>query len=211
MKQFSSHEFDMTQCKKDVEELGKLLVSKTELEERSDIQPIFKNRPHLHALIGSYVPDLIAVDRIAYEFPICGDFAADLVVGSSKTQNYCMIELEDAKSDSVFCELRGKATKEWGKRFEHGFSQLVDWFCVLDDMKNTARFRRDFGDGHCRFHGFLIIGRSQFLTDDDRRRLRWRTEKVTVNSHQIHCLTFDDLYENLSFRLNHYSDPKSLP
>src|SRR4051812_4286178 len=117
-----------------------------------------------------------------------------ILVGNSTKHSYCMIELESGTSDGIFANVKGKATKEWSRRFEHGFSQLVDWFLALDDQQNTQRFAQDFGHGDCRFHGFLLIGRSPALSEADASRLRWRTRKVVVNSHAISCLTFDDIY-----------------
>jgi hypothetical protein len=210
MKQFDELTFDAVQCRREVDELGEFLASKAELDERCDIQPFFRQRPQLCSLIGSYAPDVFPADRIAFEFPIYGDFVADVVVGNSQQHSVCMIEFEDAKKESIFCTVKGKSTKEWSRRFERGFSQLVDWFRLLSDLKNTERFADDFGTGHCRFYGFLLIGRSQFLDGRDRSRLRWRSEKVVVDSHTIHCLAFDDLFDHLSWRIRHYSDPSSL-
>ncbi|MBI1904409.1 MAG: DUF4263 domain-containing protein [Planctomycetia bacterium] len=209
MKALEALSFDPIRCKKEVDELGALLKSKQGLEERKHLQPFFRKRRQLCAFIGSYAPDVFPADRVAFEFPLFGDFAADLVVGNSKSQSYCMVEFEDATGDSIFCKPKGKSTKEWSKRFDHGFSQLVDWFFSLSDLRNTERFARDFGLRHCRFHGFLLIGRSQFLSDEERSRLRWRAERVVVDSHAVNCLTFDDVYRDLSWRLRHYSDPSS--
>jgi hypothetical protein len=59
------------------------------------------------------------------------------------------------------------------------------------------RGRRDGG-----FAGRLR--RSAGLEKKDLRRLRWREERVVVNSHPIHCITYDELYEELSQRLTKY-------
>lgn len=99
----------------------------------------------------------------------------------------------------------GKSTKEWGRRFEHGFSQLVDWFCHLDDFKKTDRFHRNFGYGHIHFVGLLLIGRNEGLDADDIRRIRWRTSNVIVNSHPIICMTYDDLYSELNDGYERYT------
>jgi hypothetical protein len=101
-----------------------------------------------------------------------GDFAADLVLGNRETGVFAVIEFEDGKPDSIFTRPRKKATTEWSRRFEHGFSQLVDWFAALDDFKKTDRFAKDFGHGHVTFIALLILGRSAGVTDHDRGRLR---------------------------------------
>lgn len=206
MKGFLDISFDPAACHKQVQELGELLGSAEELPERAVIQPFFRARPQLTAFIGSYAPGVGPADRLAYEFPFRGDFAADVVVGSKERRTYCLIELEDAGRDSVFATIKGKATKEWSRRFEHGFSQLVDWFYAIDDLKNTQGFAKDFGHGLVSFIGILIIGRSATLTEEERDRLRWRSGRVLVNSHYIHCLTFDELYRDLSWRISHYPE-----
>ena len=105
------------------------------------------------------------------------------------------------RRDSIFKTPRGKSTPEWSARFEHGFSQVVDWFTHLDDLKKTARFQRDFGTGHVRFSALLVIGRDAGLTDHDRFRLEWRAEKVRVDSHAVECVTFDGLHAHLDRHL----------
>jgi Domain of unknown function (DUF4263) len=190
-------------------QFSELLQSGQPLPERAVIQPFFKQRKQLSAFLGSYVPDAFPADRIAFEYSVFGDFAVDIVVGNSGTSTFCVIELEDGTPESVLASKSGRSTKEWGRRFEHGFSQIVDWFYALDDMKETRRFERDFGHKYCRFHGMLLIGRGGGLSEDDVARIRWRSEKVPVNSHRIDCLTFDDVHEQLSSRLIWYSDPAS--
>ena len=111
---------------------------------------------------------------------------------------YCAIELEDARPHSIFNKLEGRATPEWGRRLEHGFGQLVDWFFAFDDHKNSAGFARHFDFGHIEFSGMLVIGRSADLSDHDRTRLRWRSERVTINTHRIYCQTYDELYDDLT-------------
>src|SRR5262249_36112010 len=91
--------------------------------------------------------------------------------------------VEDAGASSILKKVRGKATKEWAPRFDHGCSQLIDWFYALDDMRKTSAFTKHFGHGHIKFFGLLLIGRSDGLSEDDRIRLKWRTEKVVVDSH----------------------------
>jgi hypothetical protein len=81
---------------------------------------------------------------------------------------------------------------------------LVDWFYSLDDLKKTAKFAEEFGHGHIRFYGLLLIGRNAGMSDADRARLKWRAEKVLVDSHSVRCLTFDDLYQVLRQRMSYY-------
>ena len=48
----------------------------------------------------------------------------------------------------------------------------------------------------------LIIGRDAGLTDAyDRFRLDWRTDKVSVDSNNIICVTFDELHRHMDLHL----------
>lgn len=188
-------------CRTRIAEFGDLLRSGPSLSERDDIQPFFKERPLLAAYIGAYARDVGPATQYAFEYPVSGDFAADLVIGDHVGRRYCVVEFEDGRPDSIFKTVRGKSTAEWSHRFEHGFSQIVDWFTPLDDLKKTERFRKDFGPGHVRFSALLVIGRDAGLTDYDRYRLEWRTQKVRVDSHTVECVTFDSLYRYMDRNL----------
>ncbi len=125
-KEFKRIHFDPEQCRKEAEQLRDFLASNVELQERKQVLPFFKERLQLSAFLGSYHPDIVRYDLVAHELPLFGDFVADLVVGDSKNSAFAFIEFEDASPESIF--VKRKATPEWSPRFEHGFSQLVDWF-----------------------------------------------------------------------------------
>jgi hypothetical protein len=204
MKALEEIVFDPDLCRREIAAFKKLLQSKAQLEERSDIQAFFKKRKQLSAFIGTFAIKMGLADRLAHEFPLAGDFTADIMLGNKDKGIFCAVEFEDGKPDSIFTKIPKKSTTEWGRRFEHGFSQLVDWFYSLDDFKKTERFARDFGHGHVTFLGLLILGRSAGVSEDDRNRLKWRTEKVRVDSHTVECLTFDDLYQHLEWRISFF-------
>lgn len=206
MKEFADIEFDPAKCQRELTALGKLLHAKQELSERDELQPFFARRKQLSAFLGTFTPNIGPATHLAFEFPFLGDFAADIVLGNREQGEYCVVELEDGRPDSIFAKAGSKATKEWSRRFDHGFSQLVDWFYALDDLKKTSRFAQDFGHGHIRFFGLLIIGRSAGLSDSDRARLKWRAEKVRVDSHPIDCFTFDDVHSYLKRRLSFFPE-----
>lgn len=91
---------------------------------------------------------------------------------------------------------------EWSPRFEHGYSQIIDWFCLLDDLKKTDLFKRTFGKDHVRFSAMLLIGRDSSIVDDyDKTRLDWRSDNVLLNSQPVICTTFDELFRKLDWRL----------
>lgn len=202
-KDFTEVAFNHAQFKKELDQFRDLLSSKRILGER-ELQELFKASLHLTAYIGTTFGNIGVARLVAYEFEILGDYAADIVFGNREKQ-FCFVELENGDPDSVLERAGKKSTKEWSKRFEHGFSQIVDWFCNLDDFKKTDRFHRNFGYGHIDFVGLLLIGRNEGLDADDMRRLRWRTHNVIVNSHHVVCMTYDDLYKELKEGYERYS------
>jgi hypothetical protein len=210
MKKLEEIAFNPTQCRVEIAAFKKLLQSKAKLAEREEIQQFFKKRKQLSAFIGTFAPNIGLVNRLAHEFPLIGDFAADIMLGNIDKGIFCAIEFEDGKPDSIFTKVPQKSTTEWSRRFEHGFSQLVDWFYALDDFKQTERFATDFGHGHITFLGLLILGRNAGISDADRNRLKWRTEKVRVYSHTIECLTFDELCQHLEWRISFYPQAPKL-
>ena len=158
-----------------------------------DIQPFFKNSKHLSAYMGTFAPNIGPATDLAFEYPFFGDFLADVLLGNKKAGEFCVVEFEDGRRDSIFKKGGTRANPEWSPRFDHGFSQMVDWFYNLDDFKGTKGFAKAFGNGHIKFIGLLIIGRSAGLDDTQRSRLKWRTEKVLIDSRPINCITFDEL------------------
>jgi hypothetical protein len=198
MKEFMSIDFDPGQCRKEVDRFQALLDSKAELSERNDLQPLFKESPQLSAFIGTIFPNIGPANRLAYEFGIFGDYRADILIGNFERKSFCAIELEDARPNSIFSKAGDKGTTEWGRRFEHGFGQLVDWFFSFDDQKNTVHFTKLFGYGYIEFFGLLLIGRSADISEHDRTRLRWRPDRVSVNTHIVYCRNYDELCKDLN-------------
>ncbi|BAZ28816.1 hypothetical protein NIES4074_12510 [Cylindrospermum sp. NIES-4074] len=202
MKGLDPFSLDLKQCLLELDEFDKLLLN-SELQESRDILPFFKNRLHLSAFIGSYVPDLVRCNQIKHEFTFFGDFRADLVVGDSVNNTYCFIEFEDATKDSIFVN-KGRSTSDWSPRFEHGFSQIIDCFWKIDDFKNTTLSRSIFESENIEFYGILIIGRDAFISPLDKARLKWRLNKVLVDSRKVICITFDQLARDIRDRLSLY-------
>lgn len=203
-KDFTEVAFNHVQFKMELDQFRDLLNSKKILGER-EIQELFKASLHLTAYIGTTFGNIGVAKQVAYEVQIMGDYGADIVFGNREKQ-FCFVELENGGPDSVLEKVGKKSTKEWSKRFEHGFSQIVDRFCHLDDFKKTDRFHRNFGYGHIDFVGLLLIGRNEGLDADDIRRLRWRTHNVIVSSHPVVCMTYDDLYKELNEGYDRYSE-----
>ncbi len=202
MKKLDPIAFDYPLCRTQFEDLRDWLAAKGDLSERDDVLPFFRARPHLAVLFGMFNPRIGWVDRIAWEFDLFGDFACDLVVGEWATGEYCFVEFEDAQTDSIFQKQGKKATREWGRRFDHGYSQIIDWAHKLDGRSPSPDLLARFGRYEINYEAAFVIGRDQYLDEGERQRLSWRSDKVAVNNKKVTCLTFDGLLRQLSVRLN---------
>jgi hypothetical protein len=171
------------------------------LGERQDIIPFFKQHRHLAGLIGLHNSKIGEPSLIKAELGLFGDHACDLAIGDAATAQFCFIEFEDAKAESVFRKPGSKGRPDWSPRLEHGFGQLLDWFGLLDDMRTTARFRAQFGYDLADYTGLLVIGRDGFLNPDQRRRLHWRAMNIAVAGRRVECITFDQLLDWLRARV----------
>lgn len=200
-KSMRSVSFDPVKCRSEITEFGALLASKPELSERDNTQPFFASHEHLSAFMGTYAPEIGPAAEIVFEYPIYGNFRADLIVGNKSAGAFLLVEFEDGRPDSVFRKT-GRDLPEWGPRFEHGFSQIVDWFSLLDDLKKTDLFKKTFGDGYVSFSGLLVIGRDTGLVEEyDQIRLSWRSGNIALTSQPVVCITYDQLHAKLSWRL----------
>jgi hypothetical protein len=197
MKTFDPVDFDLDQARQGVVELGKRLTSNRPLRERRDILPFFRARPSLASLCGCYGFTLLRCDRLAWEYDLFGDFYCDLAIGDSVTRSYTFVEFEDATPSSLFVRQGKKATREWSPRFLRGFAQLVDWFGKLEDSQKSDAFEARFGKRSIDCAGLLVVGRDRHLEAGERLRLGWWRENVLVRSRRIHCVTYDELAEDL--------------
>lgn len=204
MKNLKTHLFDAENCRKEWQEFDILLQSKAILSERDDILPCFKERHDLSILICNYFPKITNPDQFAHEFSIYGDFVADLVVGDSSAQRYLLVEFENGAPDSVFKQKKGKATPDWSPRFEGAYSQLVDWFWKLEDMRSTSDFQNTFGSRRAKFQGLIIIGKDMKLLPREQDRLKWRLDKTMIDSNAISCVSFNELRDDLDYWLTKY-------
>jgi hypothetical protein len=205
MKSFRSITFDPIAFNRELEGFASLLKAKAELSERADLLPLFRSSPNLTAMLGNLHPGITKVDSIAYEYDLFGDFVCDFVVGDSRRHAYCFIEFEDAKRNSIFIPT-SRATSDWATRFEHGFSQIVDWIYKLSDAEKSDAFEDRFGARSIDAMCILVIGRSALLTEPERRRILWRERHVVVHSQKIRCMTYDQLLEEFSFILTTYPE-----
>ena len=203
MPEFVPHVIDPRAAHAEVAELRALLQTSADLKEAA-FRDFFRSRPHATALIGPYSSSANRSDLIAYEYPLFGDFRCDLAIADSVTRACTFVEFEDAGPRSLFVRHGDKATREWSPRFDHGFSQVVDWFYKLQDLTQTATMEARFGRRALDYTGVLVIGRDQHMSTGEHDRLRWRREHVIVNSKRIVCVTYDELLGDLTYRLDWY-------
>jgi hypothetical protein len=208
MKTFESIHFDSLRCRKEAIKLRRWLDQNPTLDENGQILPFFRANRHLAGFVGSDGGTLNRCDRIAFEHPLFCDFVCDLVVGDSSRHAYCFIEFEDAGPMSLFIKRGKKVTREWSPRFERGFSQIVDWYHKLDDMRRSDDLVTRFGSRTITFSGLLVIGRDHHLIAGERERLIWRRSNVVVSSRRIECVTLDELADDLQARLETFFDAK---
>jgi hypothetical protein len=201
MPDFAAHSLEPAAARVEVAELRTLLVENADLKE-SVVRNSFRERLNASALIGHYNPAVQRADRLAFEFPLFGDFRCDLAIGDSVSRSCTFVEFEAASPRSLFVKRGRKATREWSPHFDHGYSQIVDWFHKLQDMTNTAGMEARFGKRAIDYAGVLVVGRNQHIDVGEHERLRWRREHVIVNSKRIICVTYDQLLDDLEFRLD---------
>ncbi len=192
--------FDPARCATEVEEYVRLLAERDELTESGDVRPFFRSHLQLAAALSWLAARMPKPDLIAFEFDLFGQFVCDLVVGSSRVRRFCLIEFEDGRHNSLFRH-RSRLAPEWSPRFEHGYSQLMDWFWLLRDQAGSQSMEALFGSRDITYDGILVVGRDRFLGPTERQRLEWRREHVVVESKRILCVTFDELAQDVADKL----------
>uniref|UniRef100_B8HR01 Shedu protein SduA C-terminal domain-containing protein n=1 Tax=Cyanothece sp. (strain PCC 7425 / ATCC 29141) TaxID=395961 RepID=B8HR01_CYAP4 len=194
----SPSKLDINQCDQQIHELQSFLTANSEIEETggNGLQKFFSDRPNLILLLGSWSYGLVPA-FYGSEVSLFNEFRADFVVASVSHNKFVFIEFEDAKQDSIFkLKSRGPANTsyEWSNRYEHGLSQVIDWYYRMDDYERTNKFEEYFGYSQISYTGLLVIGRDQFIQQTGlMKRFRWRSSKTIINSRPLHCMTFDQL------------------
>jgi len=202
--------FDVKVCNTQIQELQNFLEVNSEIEETGEhgLQKFFSDRPNLILLLGYwhfglepafYKPELNLFNN---------EFRADFVVANKQKSKLIFVEFEDAKEDSIF-KLKSRRSDsantsyEWSSRYEHGLSQVIDWYYRMDDYERTNKFEEYFGHRHVSYTGLLVIGRDRFIQQSGlMQRFRWRSSKTVINSRLLHCMTFDQLLEESMEKLS---------
>lgn len=208
MIEMCNKKLDIDACRESLKKLSDFLINNNEIAETGTggLQEFFINNPDLLLLAGDcFFPSLVPT-AYQHEFSVIGEFRADFAISNTGKSKFLFIEFEDAKKDSIFKpKTKGKTviSYDWSHKFEHGFSQIIDWHYRMDDLKRTSKFEEHFGLDNIDYDGILVIGRDSFLKDiGGSKRLNWRKEKTIINSRRIHCLTFDSLQTELQGRFD---------
>ena len=200
MKSFEPCQFDRKIYERELLEFEQLLINNNTLEENKQILPFFRQHPQLVAQTGTLATKINSADSIAYEFDLF-DYRCDAVVGDLDSKHFCFIEFEDANNDSIFKSKQGKFKKEFAPRFEHGYSQIIDWLQELYHQRgNATKMIERFGHFQIGYSACLVIGRDAFLDESDKIRFNWRSDYVKIDSKEVLVLTYDELLRFLKIR-----------
>jgi Domain of unknown function (DUF4263) len=204
------YKFDINECDKQIQELQTFLTANQEIQEGGEngLQKFFSDRLNLILLLGYwhyglepafYKPEVNLFDN---------EFRADFIVADRNKRKFVFVEFEDAKETSIF-KLKSRnsdsanTSYEWSPRFEHGVSQVIDWYYRMDDYERTNKFEEYFGYREISYTGLLVIGRDRYIRQSGlMQRFRWRSSKTIINSKPLHCMTFDQLLEESMEKLS---------
>jgi hypothetical protein len=204
------YRFDINECDKQLRELQDFLTTNQEIKEGGEngLQKFFSDRPNLILLLGYWH---FGLEPAFYKPEVnlfSNEFRADFVVADRQKKKFVFVEFEDATADSIF-KLKSKnsdsanTSYEWSSRYEHGLSQVIDWYYRMDDYERTNKFEEYFGHRQINYVGLLVIGRDKFIQQSGlMQRFRWRSSKTIINSKSLHCMTFDQLLEESMEKLS---------
>jgi hypothetical protein len=211
MRAFEALTLDTNVLTSDLAALETRLAAEIHLKERAQILPFFQGRQNLCVALGLTNSSVELPNRWATELDLFGDFVCDVAAGDSEANAYTLIEFEAALEYSIFMKLQAKKSmRRWSPRFEHGFSQLVDWaWRISSEGESSAAFRRIFGVDNPAIHLLLIVGRDADLRKDDLTRLRWRANHTSLGQFRMSCFTFDGILNSLWRRLLLAAQPTS--
>lgn len=204
------YSLNISECDKQLQELKNFLNANLTIQEsgKNGLQAFFSNRPNLILLLGYWHFGLEPAFYKAEVNLFNNEFRADFVVSDRRKKKFVFVEFEDASIDSIFkpksrSSDSANASYEWSSRYEHGVSQVIDWYYRIDDYERTNKFEEYFGHRQITYTGLLFIGRDKFIQQSGlMQRFRWRSSKTIINSKPLHCMTFDQLLEELIEKLS---------
>ncbi|CAK2122986.1 Shedu anti-phage system protein SduA domain-containing protein [Vibrio sp. 10N.222.49.A3] len=212
MIQLLQNELYEDESRKQLDDLKVFLDAKDEYGEK-EIHDFFKARPQLILLMGK-VLQVKNPSRYNDELPVIGKYRADFAITDAKAEFYAFVEFENAEKSSIFQVKKNKKTDTyfWAARFEHGYSQVVDWYLHLARNNDTKNMKSEFGSQEIEYYGALIIGRDYNLdAGDNRDRFLWRVKNSLIDSHPVYCNTFDGLLDDMETEFMTTKMPSTRP
>ena len=199
---FEAYARDLVAVRRGERRLTALPGTGDPLGETADIMPFLRTARDLAAYLGQVNAHLGDANLLAIEKPVLGNFRCDIAIGDSTAGQFTLIELEDARPNSVFEPVRGRDYPRWSRRFERGFSQLIDWAWRIDhERQPSVTLEAAFGTMDPRFHYLLVIGRDQWIGEAGRARLHWRRLHNGISGQRTTIWTYDDLLTFVRARL----------
>jgi hypothetical protein len=201
LKNLIAEKFDPALLLSETKELLAFLASKTEFSERDDIAPFFYARKQLMPACAWLCG--ICPTRYASELDLW-DYRADVAAGDSDTSQYVLVELEDAKPNSLFAP--GKKFKiDYGYRAAHGITQIADWFEQINRRQNTKVLEERFDKWAIEFRGLVLVGIDRHIDVADlkmcKERLSSLSASLSIFGKPVQILTYDDFCAMLLKRL----------
>ncbi|ELS30716.1 MULTISPECIES: Shedu anti-phage system protein SduA domain-containing protein [Pseudanabaena] len=155
-----NHRFDINECDRQLQELQNFLATNPSIPETGEngLQNFFADRPNLILLLGYWH---FGLEPSFYKPEVSlfnNEFRADFVVADREKKKFVFIEFEDAMEDSIF-KLKSRKSDlantsyDWASRYEHGLSQVIDWYYRMDDYERTNKFEEYFGHRHVSYTG----------------------------------------------------------
>jgi len=117
-----------------------------------------------------------------------------LALGNRKTDfvfreaagDYLLVELEQS-SHRLFLK-----DGHQSRQLSHARGQIIDWKRYLEDNLSTGQHEVGLANISSNPKGLIVIGRSQSLSVEDRRKLT----SIENDSPKLKIMTYDDVYEN---------------
>jgi hypothetical protein len=192
MPQLQRINLDFSKAEAEVVKFRKFLQENATFSER-DVVGELKKWPHLCGLIGSMRAGVPRADVYKFEFQLHGVFWADLVVGNLQERKFVFVEFEPGDETSLFGPGETNQMRDWSRRLEHGFGQLIDWAWAIQDVGHTSIFKNAFECDNLSALYLLVCGRDATMNSTEKERFFWRSQNVALNGNIATCLTYDGL------------------
>lgn len=175
------------------------------------LQDIFAENPMLLAAFGKIVFSYNPCAKKWTDEMKLDDFRVDFAFASEDESEIALVEFEAAEENSIFCPKTSEKKKktesyEWGKTYDHGCSQLIDWMYSVHDLRQTDKFRRTFSAPDPTFYYVLVVGWKKHVDDIKMwPKFDWRRRTQIVDSNKLLVYCYDELISCLEKAGNYMS------